>query len=169
MNNTTVHAPIFQNGCKDVSTKESRLSRELEELRKIRMKNPKKVVLNRRGKATPLKKAESSGAHGIQLLPPKYVFQRLTDLRQCGLMHNKNCKHSAKRVEEATRLVYGSSSYGSAQVATEYEVSPETVAAAYSGYYRVDGEMVFLHSDGSICRIPQAGATSTCTCNYFHG
>lgn len=66
-------------------------------------------------------------------------------------------------------MVYGNSSYGGAEIATECEISPETIVAAHSGYYKVDGETVFLHSDGSICRIPQTGAAFRCACNAFHG
>jgi hypothetical protein len=159
---------IFEIGCKDISTKESRISRELEELSKIRGKNPTKVVLNRRGKATPLKKTESR-APVTRQLPPAFVMTLLKDLRQHSLLHNGSCKHNAHRVNEATRLVYGNSSHGGAQIATAYEISPETVVAAYAGYYRVDGEMVFLHSDGSICRIPQTGEAIRCACNAIHG
>jgi hypothetical protein len=46
--------------------------------------------------------------------------------------------------------VYGTGGHGSAEIATEYDIGPETVVAAYAEYYIVDGETVFLHSDGSL-------------------
>jgi hypothetical protein len=168
MGDATPDFRIFEIGCKDISTKESRISRELEELSKIRVKNPTRVVLNRHGKATQLKKKESR-APVTKQLPPAFVMTLLKDLRQRALLHNGSCRHSAHRVDEAMRLVYGNSSHGGVQIAKAYEISPETVVAAYAGYYRVDGEMIFLHSDGSICRIPQTGEATRCACNAIHG
>jgi hypothetical protein len=167
--NTSVEACIFNTGCRDVSTKESRISRELEQLSKIRKNNPNKVVLNRRGKATPLKKTDSHSAASTKQLPLGYVTVLLKTLQQRGLLHNGNCTHNVNRVNEATRLVYGNPFQGGAQVAKEYEISQETVVAAYAGYYRVGGKTLFLHSDGSICRIPQTGEATRCSCNAVHG
>lgn len=163
------HACIFTTGCKDSSTKESRISRELEELSKIRKNNPHKVVLNRRGKTAPVKSKENRSGPIVQKLPPAYITTLLKTLRQNSVLHNGRCKHNIDRVNEAMRLVYGTGGHGSAEIATEYDIGPETVVAAYAGYYIVDGETVFLHSDGSICRIPQSSEAVRCPCNAIHG
>jgi len=141
--------------------------KEQEELCKIRKKNPNKVVLNKRGKATALKMSEYSVA-AVPHLPRGYLMKQLQDLRQRCLLHNESCTHNAKRVSEAIRMVYGNSSYGGPQIAIKYDICAETVVAAYSGYYRVDGEMVFLHSDGSICRLSGDAETFTCACSAIH-
>lgn len=135
----------------------------------MRKNNPHKVVLNRRGKATPAKKGERASATGVKQLPAAYVMGLLRALRLRGVLHDGSCYHSAARVNEATRLVYGNSHQGGAQIAVTYDISAATVAAAYSGYYRVDGEMIFLHSDGSICRIPQGDEGVKCACGAIHG
>jgi hypothetical protein len=162
------HFSIFEVGCTDTSTKESRILKEQEELCKIQKKNPNKVVLNRRGKATALKNTAKCSVPAVQHLPRGYLMEQLQDLRQRCLLHNKSCTHNAKRVSEANRMVCGNSSYGGPQIAIEYDICAETVVAAYSGYYRVDGEMVFLHSDGSICRIPADAEAFTCACGIVH-
>jgi hypothetical protein len=157
-------ALIFQVGCRDNSTKESRVIKETDALSKLQKQNPKKVVLNKRGKATPIKKTNATSDGRPKQLPGGYISKLLKDLRQRGLAHNEECSHDAGRVNEAMRLVYGGPSQGGAQIAVRYDVSDETVVAAYSGYYRVDGETIFLHSDGSICRISETGTPVTCPC-----
>jgi hypothetical protein len=161
-------ARIFQSGCRDVSTKESRALMEVERLSTVRTMNPNVVVLNKRGKklTTPVSKKVSS-APVCKRLPQGFIASKLKLLQEGGIREKGDCKHDPACVYSSIKLVYGDVGDSQARVAKEYVVYENTVVAASSGYYLVAGEMVYLHSDGSICRI-SFGENKRCSCNRFH-
>jgi hypothetical protein len=165
------NASIFHNSFRDLSTKESRNSRETEQLSSLRKKNPKVTILNKRGRNKPnnLVGVKSVSEDEIKRLPKGFIISKLRDLRERDVAHDGRCRHSSELVFESLKLIYGDWNAG-ASVAKKKVVYEESIVAASSGYYLVDGEMVYLHSDGSICRISQDVENNTrCLCNMVHG
>jgi hypothetical protein len=166
---------VFDHGFRDQSTKQSRSQQEVVQLEKLRLKNPKMVVLSKNGRKGGLLHKKQTF---VPRIPPSYLLRQLRALREKGLVYgklnndssgsiSKVCLHDQGRVADAHRMVYGSYANNVVEVAVEHDVSPETVIAASSGYFLVDGETLFLHSDGSVCRVSQDRATS-CSCKFKH-
>jgi hypothetical protein len=157
-------ACIFQDGCRDNSTKESQLAGERDYLSTMRVKNPNIVVLNKRGKA-PTNKAPPTNAIGRPEIPKSYITSQIRVLRQSGLLHNGTCKHEPNKVYSAIEMMWGNSNIASIKVETK--IAATTVIAASSGYYLADGEMVYVHSDGSVCRMG-LNRDVKCPCKSIH-
>jgi hypothetical protein len=164
-------ACIFQKNCRDNSDKDSRALRETHALEELRKKNPKVMVLNKRGRAATPAQKKQSGASTDKQLPKGFIGKKLAILREQGRMESGFCTHNPAQVVAALKTIYGDSSCGSMEVVREQVIYQNTIVAAYSGYYQVDGETVYLHSDGSLCRIGNMAASETpprCSCRRVH-
>jgi hypothetical protein len=160
---------IFDRGVRDITTKASRSLREQEDLCKVRKMNPKVVVLNKRGRVPTLSTTKASKVPVRVELARGFLSKALRDLQEGGLVEDGHCLHNPKYVYDSQRLVYGDYNAG-ASIVKESVIYPPTIVAASSGYYLVGGEMIYLHSDGSICRISQQMNTSLrCSCSRVHG
>jgi hypothetical protein len=158
-------ACIFKDGCRDNSTKESRLEGELKHLSAVRQKNPNVVVLNKRFKA-PINKAPPMKATVRPGMPKSYITSKVRELRQSELLNDGSCKHDPARFYAAMDAMWGGYSTV-ASIKVDTKISAKTVMEASSGYYLADGEMVYVHSDGSVCRLGINNEVK-CPCKSTH-
>lgn len=160
---------FFGGGYTDSSTKESREMKEKDAEKKLKERNKDKLVLNKRGRAVEITSSKEKHRDSGQKLPFQSLLMKFDALRTVGRSCPDICNHSSDRAIEATRIVSGIPYTGGAQVALSLNVEMSTIISSNSGYYLIRGDVVFLHTDGTICIIPSTGMTERCVCGYFHG
>lgn len=180
-------AKFFRPGFKDLSTKDSHKKAQNEALLNVAKKNPHWKPVNHRGTQVNLSQVEAAvtgnkngkkGMKGVDAEMEKYrsaklpwIAREVQRLCELGLAydHTRRIVHDpaiARRADEYVGNIYQiSDEYGRER----FVYDENTCVALRSGCFLVNGEIVFMHTDGSICRPGVLKKTDAiCGCGYVH-
>jgi hypothetical protein len=115
------------------------------------------------GKPQTTKKEEEATEYKV---PCGHIQQQLNSLRNQGRMTTAKADNRESAANDARDDVRKAHFNHGAMI------SLKTITAAASGYYMVDGEYVYMHTDGTIARLDTANMhqyKQKCVCNMTHG
>ena len=161
-------------GKRDSTTKESVKQEELKAMRKIMNRNPGYQPVSKTGtKIKVPEDVEGVGKKVGSVAEEKYrsgkfgwLVARHRALVEGGHVHDTVCRHNPEMARRAADYVDGRVGGGGASLKCDIAYDEATHIALRSGYYIIAGEIVYMHTDGSLCRMLQG--EQECPCGYTH-
>jgi hypothetical protein len=138
---------------------------------KVSAKNPSWKPVNTKGTAVRLTAPkEGPGVDVYQVyrqakLP--WIMAKYDALYDAEVAYVGKCTHDTTRALETSNYVGGVNSGDGPSVVKEIFYDEGICIASRAGYHLVRGNIAYMHTDGSLCRILE-GSETKCSCGFTH-